>query len=217
MASAEAVSGASARSRRWPVPSARHVLIVVLAVAAAGANVAVLRGADRTTEVLVVANEVAAGSRIDVSDLRVESIAVGSETMGALVDASLLAGVDGFVATRTLKPGEPLLSGDALAPGIGGVTRSMSIPVSNDTAVGGALVPGDLVDVVGVLEDGATFLASGLSVLAVPDDDGLGGTSFAPTVSVDPETALAITQALEDGTVHLLRSTGATPLEVPGG
>ena len=217
MASAEAATGAVPRSRRWPLPSARHVLVVELALAAAVANIAVLRGTDRANEVLVVVNEVAAGSPIGLDDLRVEAVAVGSETLGSLVDATALIGLDGLVATRTLSPGEPLLAGDTVSPLSGDVQRSMSIPVSYETAVGGALVPGDRVDVVGVFDDGARFLAQGLAVLAVPEDDGLGGTNFAPTVAVDPDTALAITQALEEGKVHLLRSTGAQPVEVPNG
>ena len=217
MASIDAATGAAAPARRWPIPSARHVLVVVLAVAAGVANVAVLRGADPATEVLVVANPVAAGAPIGPEDLGTSSVAASGDLLGSLVAAERLASFDGLVATRPLSPGEPLLVGDAVDPGRADGLRSMSLPLSEDSAVGGALVPGDRVDVIGVSDDGAQFLAAGLAVLAVPQDDGLGGTSFAPTVAVDPTTALRIADALEQGTVHLVRSTGAFPMEVGDG
>jgi Flp pilus assembly protein CpaB len=202
-----AVAEAQARpaGRAIPRPSARHVLVLLLAVAAGVANVILLRSADTSVPIVVAAAEVASGTRIGPEHLAVSEVAADGDLVGRFIPEADQATLVGQVATRTIAAGDPLLAGDLVS---GSETRAMSIPVTVDVAVGGTLVPGDLVDVIAVDDDGATYLAEGLAVLAVPADDGLGGLDFAPTVAVDADTALRIAEALDKGSIHLVRSTG---------
>lgn len=204
-----AVADAQARPawRAIPRPSARHLLVLLLAVVAGLANVALLRSVDESAPVVVAAAEVPAGTTITAEHLAVDEVVVGADLASRLVPAADQAAAIGRVATRTIAAGDPLLVGDLVQ---GSDQRAMSIPVTKDVAVGGTLVVGDMVDVIAVAEAGSAYIATGLRVLAVPLDDGLGGVDFAPTVEVDAETALAIAEALAGGEIHLVRSTGAS-------
>lgn len=208
MASGDATASlVGRRAHRVPRPSARHVLVIVLALVAGVANVALLRGADRSIPVLVADADIAAGTRILSDHLGVADLVATGDLADRFVPGGSADVVVGQVATRPIPAGDPILVGDVVAGGEG--ARAMSLPVTLDTAVGGALVPGDLVDVIGVSDEGTAYLARGLRVLSVPVDDGLGATDFAPTVAVDADTALVLAAALEAGPVHLVRSTGA--------
>lgn len=208
MASGDAMASLTGRRAvRVPRPSARHVLVVLLAVVAGVANVALLRAADRSVPVLVADTDIAAGTRLAPEHLTAADIVATGDLVDRFVPGGAAETVVGQVATRPIPAGDPILVGDVVAGGDG--ARAMSLPVTFDTAVGGSLVPGDLVDVIGVSDEGSAYLARGLRVLAVPVDDGLGATDFAPTVAVDADTALRLAAALEAGPVHLVRSTGA--------
>lgn len=208
MASGDATASvAGRRAIRVPRPSARHVLVIMLALVAGVANVALLRSADRAVPVLVADADIAAGTRIAPEHLTVADLVAAGDLVDRFVPGGASEVVVGQVATRPIPAGDPILAGDVVAGGDG--ARAMSLPVTLDTAVGGSLVAGDLVDVIGVSDEGTAYLARGLRVLAVPIDDGLGATDFAPTVAVDADTALVLAAALEAGPVHLVRSTGA--------
>ena len=153
---AAAVDAAPSRTRRvrsLPTLSARHLLVVVLAVGAAVANVAVLASADRTMEVLVVATDLPAGTTVDTGSFTTARLSAASGLADRLVGPEALAGLFGSVTVRPLVAGDPLLAGDLLAPGAGGL-RSMSVPVTSEVAVAGSLRVGDRVDVVAVVEIG---------------------------------------------------------------
>jgi hypothetical protein len=65
---------------------------------------------------------------------------------------------------------------------------------------------------VGTDDTGARYVAVDLAVLGVPGEQAstFGATNvYAVTVAVDDAEALAIAAAVDNGTVHLLRSTGA--------
>lgn len=208
MAAADAVDGAPSALRWLPRPSARHLVVVLVAIAAGLANIWVLQGVDRPVEVATVTVDVPAGGPIDADVLAPSTVEATPDLLDRLVPAAEIEAVAGRVASRPIAAGEPLLRSDLVDP-VGAGMRTMSLPVTRDVAVAGSLVVGDRVDVVWVSDAGAEFLATGLSVVAVPVDEGLGATAFAPTVAVDADTALALAAALETGGVHLLRSTGA--------
>jgi pilus assembly protein CpaB len=210
-AAVDAAPGKARRVRSLPTLSARHLLVVVLAVGAAVANVAVLASADRTMEVLVVAADLPAGTTVDAGSFTTARLSAASGLADRLVGPEALAGLFGSVTVRPLVAGDPLLAGDLLAPGAGGL-RSMSVPVTSEVAVAGSLRVGDRVDVVAVVDGTARFLAVDLEVVAVPAADEFGGTRYAPTVAVGATPALRLAAALEVGGVHLVRSTGAHPI-----
>lgn len=215
MAATESIPRSMAKGRVFPLPSARHLLVIGLAVAAAIANFVVLSSADRSVDVLVVAADTPAGTRVDAATFTVAKVAAGSALVDRLIDGESAAGLIGTVTVRPLTAGDPVLPGDLLAADAHGL-RSMSLPVGRDAAVGGSLRVGDRVDVLVVHEGVGRYLAVDLEVVAIPPPDSLSSNSFAPTVAVDAETAPQLAAALESGAVHIVRSTGATPV-TPGG
>ncbi|PLS75322.1 MAG: hypothetical protein CYG61_07985 [Actinobacteria bacterium] len=92
----------------------------------------------------------------------------------------------------------------------------MSLPVERQHAVGGALRPGDRVDVIDGAE--ASFVVTNAEVLAVPNlsNGNLSGTgSYAITIAVDAQGALRLAAAIAGGKVEVVRSTGAEALPPP--
>lgn len=80
------------------------------------------------------------------------------------------------------------------------------------------MIPGDLVDVIRVDEEQASFVATALEVLGVSTQSegalGLSGGGFHLILEVDDRTALALALALANAEVEVLRSTGSAPVEV---
>ncbi|HXF36785.1 MAG TPA: RcpC/CpaB family pilus assembly protein [Actinomycetota bacterium] len=126
------------------------------------------------------------------------------------------------VAATTIRAGDLVSRSDlrpSAAPGGLGV---MSIPVEREHAVGGALAPGDRVDVIEVRDGGARYLLRGAEVLAVGSRDGRGFVegsigAFSVTIAVDPQAALDIARAIREAGVEIVRTTGvqATPEASP--
>jgi Flp pilus assembly protein CpaB len=122
----------------------------------------------------------------------------------------------------------PLLAGELVqrsdvAPSWPG-QRQVSFPIDDSRAVGGALDPGDRVDVVVTYGSGpgATTAVAAQSVEVVsvaPAGSGsLGGEGQeVVTLSLDPSVdPRSVVQAVNQGQVVLVRSTGAPPLADPG-
>ena len=206
---------------RWTLG---HVAPVVLAVLA---GVFVLTGLrDRSATVLVpVASEVIpAGSAVDGADIRLVRVhRSDSVVVAALLPASAVG--SGWVAATRIDAGEPIsrsvVSHSTVA---GSGLGSMSIPVPVNQADGGAIVAGDLVDVIAPTGGGgAMYVAVGLRVLSVAPTSSSGvlaGTtsSYYIVVAVNRVTALRVTAALgassstagTSGGVEVVRSTGET-------
>jgi len=120
-----------------------------------------------------------------------------------------------WTAGQPIAAGDPIRRSDLLASGEGSALRSMSIPVARENAVGGALRVGDRVDVIDVVEGRSAFVVTGAQVTKVPSTSVSGGLTrgverdFFVVVQVSAEEALALAQALADGKVDVVRSTGA--------
>lgn len=115
--------------------------------------------AQATTEILVVARDVAAGTKLQTDDLRYEEWPEHNRTPRMIVrqpDSDPKSQYLGQIARRPLTEGEPL-SGAALirteqmgvlagmlTPGM----RAVSIAITNPSAVSGFITPGDKVDIV---------------------------------------------------------------------
>ena len=102
--------------------------------------------------------------------------------------------------------------------------RAMSLPIATEYAAGGDLVPGDLVDVIRVDEELASFAATAVPVLAVSGQAegslGLSGGGFFLVLEVDNRTALALSLAMAHAEVEVLPfhrvHPGAGSLPEPG-
>lgn len=197
--------------------SAAHLVMVLAALIAFVLVLVVLGDRSERVFVAVTAVDVEQGTRVGAED--VELLAVPAEvadTLGDLVDADRMQRAldDHAVATRTLPAGTTLRATDLRADGIAhSVTRVMSFEIEAARAAGGALIAGDVVDVLAVGGDqGADVVAQGVEVVAVqPGSGGFGSSSLVLSFAVDPPTALRLAAAGDD--VFVLRATGAAPLD----
>lgn len=203
------------RSRR---PSATHVLIAVFVILAFVLNLLVLQDRSATTMVAIAERPLAVGAILQSDDVRLAPVDASFEGIASLVTEDQVSDYDGWVVARSVATDAALGIGDLAAPGADSGLRSMSLPVPIEHAAGGSLVSGDRVDVVSVVDGAARFIATGLEVISV-SDAGAGaigsGSAHHVVVAVEAEDALRLAEALEAGSMELLRSTGATELGEP--
>jgi len=176
-----------------------HVAPVALGIVAAVLVLAGLKDRSATQEVAVADHAIPAGQAVTVADVRWVAVHRGDGLVAdGLVGRRGLVGA--WVANVSIPNGSPITSADisprSAASGLG----SMSIQLPPARADGGALRPGDRVDVVSVASGQAVYVASNLLVLAVETGSSgvLGGvqdSSYYVTVAVDPPTALRIAAA----------------------
>ena len=206
--------------RRSPLSrlSFGHVVMISAGLLAFLLNVLIIRDGGETVEVSVAAQAIGAGSRLETEDISYEQV----DAEGPLSDRALsrqsVSPLVGHVVIRDIAPGAPLLADDLRPPAAPGEARAMSIPVGADRAVGAALYRGDRIDVITVNEGRSRFIASGIEVLAVSvDGNRVSGGGFGVTVAVTRTQALAIAEAVDKGSIHLLRSTGVPSLVAAAG
>jgi pilus assembly protein CpaB len=135
--------------------------------------------ASATTRVVVAAHDIAARTTLKRDMLEVADIPTDSVLKGAF---SSVDDLEGQVTRYPLVGGEQVIASRVGAPekGAEGLSfvvpagmRAFSIQVSEESAVGGLTLPGDLVDVIGILKEGtvdidkAVTLIQGVEVLAV--------------------------------------------------
>lgn len=138
--------------------------------------------ASSTTKVVVASHDIDARTTLDADMLKVADVPTDSVLKGTFSDIDDL---DGQV-TRY-----PLISGEQVTATKIGVQkddetglsfvfpqgmRAFSIQVSEESSVGGLILPGDLVDIIGILDEGtvgidkAVTLVQGVEVLAVAQE-----------------------------------------------
>ena len=192
--------------------SSTHVLIALAAILAFVLNLLVLADRDGTVLVTVADRDLVAGSALSPSDLRLVPIRHDFEALDGLVTDEEIEDVTGWVLQRPVAAGalidKPTLSAPETASGL----RTMSVPVAQEHAAGGMLVAGDRVDVVTVDDGGARYVAIDLEVVAVAETatGGLAGSSgYHVVVAVSAREALELAEALDSGSIEILRATGS--------
>ena len=138
------------RPPRRPVSTRVPPSLALAIVAGVLAALFYLRGTGgpEGVPVAVAARDIPAGEAVRISDLRFTEVAASSRLLGELVPRGELAALNGPIAGRSIVEGSPLLRDDLVAAVAGGRQRAMSLPVEREHAVGGALHPGDRVDVI---------------------------------------------------------------------
>lgn len=209
----------------WSRLSLGHVIMVLAGLLAFLLTLAVLRDQSATAFVAVAATDIEAGTRLVAADVEFVEINAEDDAIFASImdDAAVQAELDArAIATRTITAGDLLLQSDfrAVDPlGVG--RRAESIEIDPGRAVGGTLAVGDLVDIIEVDGDeSASFVATGVEVIAIarPEAASLGGSAqITVTVSVDAPTSLALSFALANNEVFLVRATGADPADPAAG
>jgi len=196
-----------------------HLVTLLAGLLAMLLVLVVLRGGDVTYRVAVAAREVRAGAPLARSALRFTDLRAPGAIREQLIAPDGVAGLQGWVATRTIRPGDLVTRGDFRPPAAAAQQRAMSVPVDPAHAVGGALEAGDRVDVVRVLDNGqAVFVVAGAQVLGVnrPDPSAIGPAgAYSLTLAVSSQDALRLAAAIRGEKFEVVRSTGAGRV-VPG-
>jgi pilus assembly protein CpaB len=135
-----------------------------------------------TTKVVVAGEDIDARTTLDADMLKVDDVPTDSVLKGSFSNADDL---DGQVTRYPLVSGEQVIASKIGVQkddetGLSFVfpqgMRAFSIQVSEESSAGGFILPGDLVDVIGILDedtvgiDKATTLVQGVEVLAVAQE-----------------------------------------------
>lgn len=206
------------RRRRFPSISGLHLLIVATGVLALVANLALLRrGEAPPARMAVTAADLQPGRILQPDHIDLVPMDVPEPVESGLISEAELVDYQGWVVTAPMAAGSPLGKAHLRAPFTTSEHRAMSLPVGVEHAAGGDLVPGDLVDVIRVDDEEASYVATGLQVLDIPGQtDGAFGLSgsFYLVLQVDDRTALRLALAMAHAEVEVVRSTGSAAVTV---
>lgn len=125
--------------------------------------------------------------------------------------------LEGAILTRAIGEGELIAAEWVTLEQVTDTSRSMTIPVAPEHAVGGALKPGYRVDVFATFDAGdlrakTSLLLRGAEVLEVVQAGGLTlseDSLVGVTVSVSPEDAARVAFAIRTAEIDLVHVTGA--------
>jgi Flp pilus assembly protein CpaB len=196
--------------------SLAHVITLLAGLLAMLLVFSVLRSRDATWRVAVAAREIKAGTTLDRSAFRFTDVNASADVRQRLVSPAALDQLRGTVASRTIAAGDLVSRSDFRPAAAGARLRAMSVPVDPAHAVGGALAPGDRVDVIRVQENGqAVFVIANAEVLSVnqPDSHSIGPAgTWSLTVAVSSRDALRLATAIRGEKFEVVRSTGSDPV-----
>jgi Flp pilus assembly protein CpaB len=181
-----------------------------------GLNYVALQNRAATSLVAVAAAPIAEGTALGGDAVRFAPIPNDFEGLEHLVAEDDVAALEGWIAARALAEGEPIGRSDLLRPGGGEGLRTMSIPVPVEHAAGATVAVGDRVDVISIVDDTPVFVATHLEVVGIGEASQAGLTVAGPyhvVVAVEPDQALALARAISEGSLEVLRSTGAAAID----
>lgn len=194
-----------------------HIVMIVAGLLAFLLTFSLLRAREQTFQVAVAARDIPAGTPVDAGSFRLAEVRLGDDLLATLLQPEDLDGVTGWVASATIRAGDLVSRNDLRPFAAPGGLGAMSIPIEREHAVGGALAPGDRVDVIEVRDGDARYLVQGAEVLAVGSRDSGGFVegsigAFSVTIAVDSQVALDIARAIREAGVEIVRTTGVTPM-----
>lgn len=213
-------SGTTAQARRAlrTRVSLGHLAVFGVGLVAVVLNYSLLRARDDTVRVAVAARDLVAGAAVTPDAFRFTRARLDEQVLDTLLQPETVGQVDGWVATGLVPAGELVQRSDLLPVAARAGQRAMSLPLEPAHAAGGALTPGDRVDVVEVHGATARYVVTGAEVLAVTDTGaatGLAGAgAFSVTLAVDDRAALRLALAIRADAVEVVRATGAPPADV---
>ena len=169
--------------------------------------------------VAVARERIAVGAVITPDMVTSEQVPANTGFASSLVPFSRI-GSTTLVATRTLQSGEPLTSSAVGAAGTASGQRVMSISLKTWQAANGEIQIGDQVDVIETTKTGARYVLTNAAVVGRSSGTEGGGLAgglrtgdLVISVEVDSAQALDLAAAIEAGTITVVRSTGAPPVE----
>lgn len=182
--------------------------MVVAGLLAALANLVVLtRPSGEGVEVAVLDATGLSGTPVGELLVRGAVMAVPDDLGDALLTLEALRDLpDGMVLRHGLQAGDVVRPGDVVdGRSIGG--GAMSIPIAPARAVGGLIATGDTVDVLADVDGVVEVVVAAAHVISVaPSTSGLaGGGELSVTLAVDDADALALSRALRESEIDLVR------------
>lgn len=193
-----------------------HLVMILAGLMAFLLVLAVLRDNSVTNFIAKAAVDISAGTTIDADDIELVEVS-GDALAGAVLTADEVNEIitQGQVTTRALSVGTLLQPSDFGAAGFQTEIRSMSIPISPSRAVAGSLKTGDLVDVIASNDGGSWYVTTSAEVLSVADatTGGFATNDYTITIVVNPSISLRLACAMENYSIDVARSTGATPIQ----
>jgi Flp pilus assembly protein CpaB len=200
-------------------PSLSHIAIALAALLAFGFNYLALQNRGATTMVAIADAPIAEGTAFASELVRLVPIPSDFEGLEHVIVAEDLTRVEGWIVNRSVTEGELIGRSMVIEPGTGDGLRTMSIPVTVEHAAGGTLVVGDRVDVISLVGDEPEFVAVDLEVVGIAEmaQGGLSGVGpYFIVVAVTSGDALALAKAIDDGSIEIVRSTGAGAVAADG-
>lgn len=209
-------------ARRFERPAwlnLRTTLGAVLLLVAFVAGNGILEGANDTTRVWVAARDMAAGEPIGASDLQVSEVRLSTSLMDLYAPASL--SLTGRTLSRSVRAGEMIPRGAAASSA--GAGSLVTVPVAPEHSVGGALRPGDRVDVLATFDSGqptARTVVVGRDVQVVQLVDSAGLMSGADamigiTLSVPPSDVSRLIFASRNADLDVVEGRGGPASTFP--
>lgn len=212
--------------RRRALPNGRAVvggfLVTVAAVSAFA--VASTTGDSPARHYVVAARDLAIGTTLTPADLTLMPADL-PEGAARRTYADVATAV-GRVTVVPLGPGDLVRGSDLVGAAEVAPAAHLSVPVTRSHAFGGAVEPGERLDVVATYGPGGgqtAVVAGGARVIRVDAGDGTplaGNDVLVLVVSVDPDEALVLADAAQNAKLSLVRPVGTAtegPSEGPGG
>jgi pilus assembly protein CpaB len=212
-----------APARRLGRPSwvnLRTVLGLLLFSASLLGGQRILAASETSDQMWVAARDLPEGAVVASGDVELAAVSLPSRLSAAYAGAG--ESLTGTSLTRPVRAGELVATAWlAAAPGTS-PGRSMTIPVEPEHAVGGALQPGDRVDVLATFDAGnvrarTLVLARAVEVLDVVETGALAfgeNTLVGITLAVGPEQATRLAFASRTGEIDVARVDGPTDRDV---
>ncbi len=191
-----------------------HLVMVIAGLLAFLLVLVVLNDRAETSRIALAGRDIEAGTAISFADFDfVEVSGLSGQILGSFLSQDQLeVGVaQGWIAARTLTAGTAVGSDDFRTAASDNELRAMSIPINAGNAVGGVLSQGDRVDIIVVRSAIASYVATNVEVIRVQTSGssiGSGG-AVTVTVAVDADTSLRLASAINDGSIEIVRATGA--------
>ncbi len=210
-------------SRRASWLNLRTLLGIALFTIALVAGWSVLGAADRGVAVWAVARDLPEGARLSGRDVHQVEVTMPPVQLRGYLGAA--TGIEGTVLLRPVRQGELLAAEWVNDDADPASLRSVTIPITPDHAVGGALVPGDRVDVFATVTPEqprarTELLVEGAEVEALATSRGLvveGESLVGLTLAVPPEDIAKIVFAIRTAEIDVVRVEGATGFSGPTG
>lgn len=200
------------------MPDARLGIGVALVAVSVLGGLRIAGAGASTRQVLAFRASFASGHRIERSDVAVIDVHVSGGSAATFVDEPELRRIIGRPLMRPVQADAPVLTRDVgeTPPDV----RQITVPVTPEHALGGALEPGDRVDVLATFDRSGSaartlLVTSGAEVIGAVRDasvfGGQGGVS-ALTLAVPNDDAMYVVFAVRTGDVDVVRSA-ATPAD----